>query len=190
VPVKCTYAPDQIRLSHFRPVKDLAHITFMNIGLVAQSWFVPRKLRVLWSLGKKESLWETVSDFFSEQAHQPARVAGAVGLGLFCGIAPIWGIQMIVAAALAHWLRLNKAITLLATNISTPPFTPLILYAATVLGHWLFTGEVLTISPAQIRAHTGEFLWQWFVGSFVLAALVAVVGIFTTYCAARWWRRK
>ena len=53
VPVHCTYAPDQIRLSHFRPVKDLAHITFMNIGLVLQSWFVPRTLRVLWSCGKK-----------------------------------------------------------------------------------------------------------------------------------------
>jgi glycosyltransferase involved in cell wall biosynthesis len=42
VPVKCTYAPDQIRLSHFRPVKDLAHITLMNIGLVLQSWTVPK----------------------------------------------------------------------------------------------------------------------------------------------------
>ena len=34
-------------------------------------------------------------------------VAGAVGLGLFCGIAPIWGFQIIVAAALAHRLSLT-----------------------------------------------------------------------------------
>ena len=190
VPVKCSYAPDQIRLSHFRPVKDLAHITFMNIGLVAQSWLVPKKLRVLWSLGKKESLWQTISDFFDEYAHEPARVAGAVGLGLFCGIAPFWGVQMLVAATLAHWLRLNKAITLLASNISIPPLVPFIIYGATVLGHWLFTGKILTISPSEIRTHAGEFLWQWIVGSFVLAALVAAVGIFTTYCAARLWRRK
>ena len=51
VPVKCSYEPNQIRLSHFRPVKDLAHITIMNIGLVLQSWFVPRHVAhgvVLW----------------------------------------------------------------------------------------------------------------------------------------------
>ena len=66
VPVKCTYAPDQIRLSHFRPVKDLAHITFMNIGLVAQSWFVPRTLRKAWSLGKKISPTKTHHEFLSE----------------------------------------------------------------------------------------------------------------------------
>jgi uncharacterized protein (DUF2062 family) len=162
----------------------------MNIGLVAQSWFVPRKLRVLWSLGKKESLWQTISDFFSEHAHQPARVAGAVGLGLFCGIAPFWGVQMLVAATVAHWLRLNKAIALLASNISNPPLTPFIIYGATIMGHWLFTGKLLTISPSQIRAHAGEFLWQWFIGSFVLAALAAALGIFATYCAACLWRRK
>jgi uncharacterized protein (DUF2062 family) len=190
VPVKCTYAPDQIRRSHFRPVKDLAHITFMNIGLVAQSWFVPRKLRVLWSLGKKESLWDTIRDIFSENAHQPARVAGAVGLGLFFGIAPIWGLQMIAAAAVAHRLRLNKAIALLATNISVPPVAPFIIYGATVLGHWMFTGKLLAVSPAQIRAHLSEFLWQWFIGSFVLATVVAAIGIFITYFAARSWRRK
>jgi hypothetical protein len=190
VPVKCTYAPDQIRRSHFRPVKDLAHITFMNIGLVAQSWFVPQKLRALWSLGKKEPLRDTIADIFSENTHQPARVASAVGLGLFCGIAPFWGLQMITAAALAHWLRLNKATALLACNISIPPVAPFIIYGATVLGHWLFTGKVLAISPAQIRAHAGEFLWQWFVGSFVLATVVAAVGIFTTYFAARLWRRQ
>jgi glycosyltransferase involved in cell wall biosynthesis len=49
VPVKCTYTPDQSRQSHFRPIKDLAHITIMNIGLVLQSWVVPLKLRAAWS---------------------------------------------------------------------------------------------------------------------------------------------
>ena len=189
VPVKCSYAPDQIRLSHFHPVKDLAHITFMNIGLVAQSWFVPQKLRILWSLGKKESLGDTIADVFSENAHQPGRVAGAVGLGLFFAIAPFWGFQLIITAALAHRLRLNKATALLASNISIPPVAPFIIYGATVLGHWLFTGKVLAISPAQFRAHAGEYVWQGIVGSFVLATIVAGIGIFITYFAARLWRR-
>ena len=51
----------------------------------------------------------TLKDFFSEHAHEPWRMSLAVGLGLFLGVAPIWGYQIIVAAAVAHWLRLNKA---------------------------------------------------------------------------------
>ena len=52
VPVKCTYAPGKAGQSHFRPVRDLAHITTMNIGLVLQSWFVPQSLRAAWSRGE------------------------------------------------------------------------------------------------------------------------------------------
>jgi len=191
VPVKCTYAPDQIRLSHFRPVRDLAHITFMNIGLVAQSWFVPRSLRVAWSYGKKISPRKAVREFFTEHAHDPLRMSLAVGLGLFFGIVPIWGVQMAVAATVAHLLRLNKAITLLASNISIPPAAPFIIGAAFILGHWMFTGEVLKLAPPPLHgAKAFEYIEQWLVGSVVLAIVVAVLGIAVTYTVARLVKRK
>ena len=191
VPVKCTYATDQLRQSHFRPVRDLAHITIMNIGLVLQSWFVPRTLRVSWSLGEKKSLRKTIGEFFAEHAHDPLRMSLAVGLGLFFGIAPIWGYQMIAAAAVAHWLRLNKAIALLASNISIPPMMPFILYGGVALGHWLFTGHGLDFSARQMtRARALEYLGHWFVGSVVLGVLVALLGTLATYGVARLVRRR
>jgi uncharacterized protein (DUF2062 family) len=191
VPVKCTYAPDQIRLSHFRPVRDLAHITIMNIGLVLQSWFVPRTLRVVWSFGKKKSLRQTLHEFFTEHAHDPLRMSLAVGLGLFFGIVPIWGFQMIVAATVAHFLRLNKAITLTASNISIPPVAPFIIGVAFILGHWMFTGEVLKLAPPQMTgAKTFEYIRQWLVGSVALGMIVAVCGTIITYAAARLVKRK
>ncbi len=191
VPVKCTYAPDQIRLSHFRPVKDLAHITFMNIGLVWQSWFVPRSLRVTWSYGKKVAPAKAIREFFTEHAHDPLRLSLAVGLGLFFGIVPIWGVQMAVAATVAHLLRLNKAITLLASNISIPPVAPFIIGAAFILGHWLFTGEVLKLAPPPMHgAKAFEYIWQWLVGSVVLAVVVAALGTVVTYTVARLVKRK
>lgn len=193
VPVRCTYAISKVGLSHFRPVRDLAHITIMNIGLVLQSWFVPRSLRVAWSFGRKKSLRVTVMEIFGENAHEPGRLAGAVGLGLFFGIAPLWGLQTVTALAIAHWLRFNKAITLLASNISIPPMMPLILYAALALGHWLFTGEHLgfDFSPAQMtRARALEYLGQWLAGSVALATLVAGLGSLITYGLARLVRAK
>jgi uncharacterized protein (DUF2062 family) len=191
VPVKCTYAPDQLRQSHFRPVRDLAHITIMNIGLVLQSWIVPQSLRVAWSYGERESFRATVHEFFSEHAHDPLRMSLAVGLGLFFGIVPIWGFQMVVAATAAHFLRLNKAITLLASNISIPPIAPFIFCGALILGHWMFTGEVLELSPQQMtRTRAFEYLWQLLAGSMALAVIVAVSGTIVTYIIARLVRKK
>ena len=190
VPVKCSYA-DGIRNSHFRPVKDLAHITLMNIGLVLQSWLVPRSLRVTWSFGERKSWRQTVGEFFVEHAHAPEKLAGAVGLGLFIGIVPIWGVQMIVAAALAHRLRLNKAITLLASNISIPPLVPFIVYGAMLLGHFLFTGEWMKLSPSYMTwAYAREFFGQWVVGCVALAVVVAVTGTILTYLVARLWQGR
>jgi len=191
VPVKCAYQPDQVRHSHFRPVKDLAHITIMNIGLVLQSWFVPRVLRVAWSCGQKKTLSTTIREFFSEHAHDPLRMSLAAGLGLFFGIAPIWGYQMIAVAAAAHFLRLNKAIALVASNISVPPMMPFILYGALALGHWMFTGQPLALSLHQITRTTAlQYLWQWVVGSLALGAIVAAAGALLTYAVAMLVRKE
>ena len=190
VPVKCAYV-DGIRNSHFRPVRDLAHITHMNIGLVLQSWFVPLALRTAWSFGIKKSLWDTTKEFFAEHTESHARLAWAVGLGLFFGILPIYGFQIMVGAAVAHRLRLNKATLLLASHISIPPIVPLILYGGMVLGHWLFTGAALDISPHQItKGLTLEHFGQWLVGTLALALLAGLVGAITTYCLARLLRKK
>jgi uncharacterized protein (DUF2062 family) len=193
VPVKCSYVPDQLRQSHFRPVRDLVHITIMNIGLVLQSWFVPRTLRIAWSHGERWSLRKTVREFFTEHAHEPARMAGAVGLGLFFGVVPIYGFQMVAAAAAAHQLRLNKAITLLASNISIPPIVPFILYGSMLVGHWIFTGQKLAagFSPQSMtKANALAYFGQWFVGSFALAVMIAALGTIITYFVARLVRRK
>jgi uncharacterized protein (DUF2062 family) len=191
VPLICGYRPEQIRQSHFRPVVDLRRITVMNIGLVLQSWLVPRSLRTAWSLGKRKTLWQTTKEFFAEHAHEPVRMALAVGLGLFCGIAPIWGYQMVAAATLAHFLRLNKAIALLASNISIPPIMPFILYGGLALGHWLLTGHPLHFSTQQItRALALKYLGQWCVGSVALGAVVGIMGTLTTYSVARLFRQR
>jgi uncharacterized protein (DUF2062 family) len=192
VPVTVKYSPTTMARSHFRPVVDLARITTMNIGLVLQSWFVPLPLRVRWSRqqtnGKSfaKRFLDGLREFFTDQAHRPRDMALAVGLGLFCGIAPIWGYQMVAAAALAHVLKLNKAIALVASNISIPPMMPFILYGGLALGHWIFTGHELEFSAHEMtRSVAFHYLGEWCAGSLILGALVALIGIVTTYGIAR-----
>lgn len=191
VPVNCTYATNQAGASHFRPVRDLAHITLMNIGLVLQSWFVPDTLRVAWSSGEHNGFRYAVHEFFADHAHEPGPLALAVGLGLFFGIVPLWGLQMVTAATVAHWLRLNKAITVLASNISIPPMMPLIFFGALVLGHWMFTGQMIELSLADMtKEKAREYLWQWVAGSLGLAVIVAAVGTLVAYVTAKMIQRR
>ena len=191
VPVRSSYEPEQVRRSHFRPVADIARITTMNIGLVLQSWLVPRPLRAAWSFGEKISWQRIVGEFFTEHAADPCRLALAVGVGLFFGIAPIWGIQLVAALAVAHRWKLNKAITALASNISIPPVAPFILYGGLMLGHWMFSNDALHLTPREMTlARALEYGWQWFAGSFVLAALVAGIGLIITYAIAQGVKRR
>jgi len=100
---------------------------------------------------------------------------------------------MIAAAAAAHFLRLNKTITLLASNISIPPMMPFIFYGALALGHRLFTGHKLALvfsAQQMTKTRAFEYLGQWFVGSLVLAVLTAVAGTAAAYGVARWVRRR
>jgi len=191
VPVKCSYAPGQTGISHFRTVRDFVHITNMNILLVLQSWFVPESLRVAWSHGEHKTFRTTLHEFFTDHAHDPLHLSLAVGLGLFFGILPVWGLQTVIALTLAHRWRLNMAITLMACNISLPPMVPFLLYAGTAMGHWLFTGELLTIALSDMTmARARDFVWEWLVGSMVLAVLASVLGAVVTYIVARIVRRK
>jgi hypothetical protein len=191
VPVQCTYTPGRVGTSHFRPVVDFARIARMLSPLVIQAWLVPRTLRAKWSLGASPHWRSALGEFFAEHTEDRGRLALAVGLGLFLGIAPIWGFQMLAVAGLAHVLRLNKAVALLASNISIPPMMPFILYGGLALGHWLFTGRALDWSaPQATRARVLDYAGEWWVGSVVLAAGVAVAGMVATYGLARLLTRK
>jgi uncharacterized protein (DUF2062 family) len=190
VPVKCTYAVAETGASHFRPVRDFVHITNMNILLVLQSWFVPLSLRIDWSCGRKDKFWHIIHEFFTDNAHEPGKMAGSVGVGLFFGIAPLWGLQLVAALWVAHRLRLNNVVAGVASNISIPPMMPLIFCAALTLGSWLVTGkwfefsfQAMTRSEwfAAAKAHA----WEWIVGSVVLAVIVSAVGTILTYGIAQ-----
>lgn len=195
VPVKCTYEPGKTGTSHFRTVRDFVHITNRNIILVLQSWFVPLSLRMDWSFGRKDKFWHIVHEFFADNAHEPGKLAGSVGVGLFFGIAPLWGFQLVASLWVAHRLRLNKAVAAVASNISIPPVMPFIFCATLTLGSWLLTGKwfefsLKSMTRAEWWAAAKAHAWEWVVGSLVLAIVVSVVGMILTYGIARMVRKK
>lgn len=90
--------------------------------------------------------------------------AGAVAIGLFCGLIP-GPLQMLSAALLAVLLRVNLPIALL-TTLYTNPLTIVPLYlAAYEIGAWvtgLRNGDVIPPPLPEMHWHQwpGE-LWSW-----------------------------
>ena len=113
-----------------------------------------------------------------------------MGWGVFCGIIPIWGYQMIFAAVAAHFMRLNKVVAVVFSNISIPPMIPVILYMSMVVGAWLLGVEnSFTIENVSMDA-IGLSLWQYIVGSVGLAAIAGVAVFVVAWAAMSLMKRR
>ncbi len=191
VPVRCDYAAEHVRRSHFRPLADTLRVSATHMRLTLMACLIPASLRRLWARGARSSVGRALAEFFTEHAGTPGALALAIGLGLFCGIAPLWGFQMLAAVTLAHLCGLNKAIALLASNISIPPLAPFILYAGLALGHRLLTGQPLHLSElVSPQAAVHRYFWEWLFGSVVLACATALLGALASYTVALRLRRR
>lgn len=92
-------------------------------------------------------------------------VAGGVAVGLFCGLIP-GPIQMLFAALLAVWLRVNLPVALFATLYTNPlTIVPLYLFAYEIGSHVIGTGgSALAPVPAFPEVHWHDWyapVWGW-----------------------------
>ena len=178
IPVSVSYPPD--RVSHFKPLRDFARISILNTILVAICFF----WRWPASFFRKLT-WTNVKSFIDRNIiHSPesnARIASSVMLGCFMGIMPIWGYQMVCAFALAHLLKLNKVIVLVASNISLPPLIPFIIFGSYWLGCTVL-GQPMIFSMDNFSLEVaGTVLLQYILGAVLLAALVSAVSWLITF---------
>ncbi len=174
VPVKVYYPPTEERVSHFRPLQDFTRISILNTVLVmyALLFYYPwRFLRSL-TLG---NIKRFMNVHILHSSDSNLRMAMAMGWGIFCGIIPIWGYQMIFAGVTAHFMRLNKVVTLVFSNVSIPPMIPFLLYGSMALGAWLLNiDNIFSLDNISMES-IGMALWQYLTGSFCLAILLGSV---------------
>ena len=103
IPVKVYYQPPGERVSHFRPVRDFFRISVLNtvLVLVCALWIWPRNFLRNFS---RKNIGAFYRRHIANATESNFRIAAAVALGVFMGIVPIWGYQMITAVAIAHFL--------------------------------------------------------------------------------------
>jgi 2-polyprenyl-6-hydroxyphenyl methylase/3-demethylubiquinone-9 3-methyltransferase len=115
----------------------------------------------------------------------PSRAAAAVFTGVFIGVVPIYGFQLLAAAGAAVVFRLNKPLTLAATFINNPLLQPFLVATSIGLGHLVLNGhyQVITESPFTAHGFT-DSLWAWFTGSAILGVALGGLMALGTFVAA------
>lgn len=168
------YQPEGESMSHFRPFRDFVHISRVNsryafIRVVNPFLFLDapgntwrEKIRAL----VKHELRGNVS---------PRYAALSVALGVFFGLSPIHGFQVVSAMGLAIVFGLNKPLTFLGVSISSAPMLPFIIALEVAVGK-LFV-------PQYLFAMDTKFSKALYGGSVfcVGALIIAVIGSICAY---------
>ncbi len=170
VPVDVHYQKKEERISHFRPFVDFTRISILNTCLVfwAFLWIKPRDMT-------RKILSKPLKQHFREQISNPKfsnmNLALSIAFGIFMGIVPIWGYQLVTAIFLAYVLKLNKVLVAISANISIPPMIPVILFLS------LKSGEFITQSDLNLSYSTHisfslikSLLYVYLIGSVIFAA--------------------
>jgi len=149
MPVGVFYPTKEERVSHFRPTKDFFRISVLNTCLVplAIVWYRPKKFLKELSISNIRAY---IRNAFSDQEESVLKKSISVSVGIFFGLIPIWGYQLITAIAAAYLFKLNKAIVIITANISLPPMIPFILYASLKMGE-LITNKESMFSISDIN---------------------------------------
>lgn len=107
------------------------------------------------------------------------------------GIVPVWGFQLAIAIPLAFLFRLNKALVIIAANISIPPMIPLILFLSHLTGSIWMGQHAVSISFDQelTLELLKESSLQYVLGAITLSIISGVIFGLVTYCFLKLFKR-
>lgn len=105
------------------------------------------------------------------------RLGLSVGLGLFIGCLPVYGLHLPLCLAVCLPLRLDAVAAYLAANVSNPLLAPFLLFASAQLGSLLLSGAPLELDLESLSAiHPADIAASTALGSVVLGVCLGVTG--------------
>ena len=190
LPVSVYYPEKEERVSHYRPFKDFVRISILNTICIFIALFYVKPFSFLRYL-KKENIKDFLKRNVLHTGETDEKLILSVMLGIFMGIVPIWGYQLITAIALAYVLRLNKIIVIVAANISIPPMIPFIVYLSYITGGIILSSDNHMSFSADITlAWVRDNLFQYIVGAVIFAVIAAIFFGLLTLVLLKIVRRK
>ncbi len=191
VPVRVHYPPPGERVSHFRLGRDNLALGLMHFHLVGLR-LLPLPRRGSWRAVRSaaQSLRHPLRLLRALLAENctPGGLAAAAAVGTLLAVIPIPGFHSAAIVYATLRLHLNKVMALAIQNLFMPPFTP---FLCIELGYFLRYGRWLTeFNFDTVVRELGFRLWEWLLGSLVLAPLFAAVVFVLVYATTAWLQRR
>ncbi|WP_462323821.1 DUF2062 domain-containing protein [Desulfoplanes sp.] len=185
VDVAVFYPKKEQRISHFKAFKDNVRISLLNTRLTIRSILpIPHTTFDTGSAGAPTPIHpiRSLQRLLADDA-TPRDLALACALGVFLGTLPLVAMHSIAILLAAGWLRLNKFAALAASQVCIPPIVPALCIEA---GFFMRHGRFLTeISLQTLGYEAFQRLYEWILGSLVLAPLFAVATLVIVYVLSR-----
>ncbi|MHC1711359.1 MAG: DUF2062 domain-containing protein [Solidesulfovibrio sp.] len=174
VPISVYYPPREDRVSHFDAFMDNVRISLLNTRLTARAMMpVPQRKMRLDKAGCVSAVHPLRSlRLLLAQRETPLNLALSAGFGCLVGALPLPGLSCMIILLASGYLRLNKYAALASNQLCIPPFVQ----AACVLtGYYLRQGRWLTEFSVNTLGHqAGQRLWEWVLGSLLVAPAMAL----------------
>ncbi len=188
IDISVYYPPGDERITHFNLLLDNLRLTHLNTKLTLRS-FIPiphKQLQKRPGAGYKFSVFSPLKSIRKLLAEDisPFRIAFSGSIGIFLGTLPLIAVHTLVILFVSGFFRLNKIVAVGASQFCMPPLVPALCIEA---GYFMtHNGTFLTeISIKTLGIECLDRLFEWFIGSLVIAPLLSAIGFLIIYITAQ-----
>lgn len=189
VPVGVSYDK---RVTHFKPGLDNFLLSVLHTALITRR-LLPIPYKKL-DKSRKTDYWKQLAHpvrfikYLLAENADPVGLAASAAVGTFLAVLPLVGVHMAVILYCCIRLKLNKVMALAIQNLFMPPLSP---FLCIELGYFLRHGRWWTEFTLQTcLAEMHHRLWEWLLGSLVLAPVFAAIAWFAVWSLATVIQRK
>ena len=192
IDISVYYPPQEERISHFHGFLDNWRLTLLNTHLTLRS-IVPwphrkiagaesgqedgARIKTLSLIHPLRSLKQLLREHSS-----PRQLACSAGVGVLLGTLPLLFCHTIAILFACSFFRLNKVAAVTSSQLCMPPLVPALCIEA---GYFMRNGEWLTEFSLQTLGYQAlQRVYEWLLGSLLLAPLFAVAIAIVTYFLA------
>ena len=176
------------RISHFSLLKDNMRLTHLNARLTIRSC-IPIPHKEIFASKKADLKFSILKPLksirlFLANDLSPYKLALAGAIGVFLGTLPLIGLHTIIVLLIAGFFKLNKIVAVGMSQFCMPPIVPAICIQ---VGYFLcHNGKFLTeLSLKTLGSECLLRLYEWFLGSLVVAPVLSVAVFFGLYITAK-----
>jgi SAM-dependent methyltransferase len=128
--------------------------------------------------------WRRV--FYAMRTEGEGREPASIGVGLFIGCLPLFGLHLALVIVIGKLLRLNRLQMYLAANISNPFVAPLLLFVEAQVGAWIRRDEIHHFTIESLRSTSLSTVGlDLAVGSLVVGAVLGTGAALLTQLSSR-----